>query len=434
MKVSINNSRFIYSKKINGSKALAHRFLIGAFLANEPFIIENVPDNDDIKATLNFLKAINKEIVFTDRNSCYIKPSEIKKEKEIVVEVNNSYSTLLFLLPISLQLANKVTFICNDSLINKSIKIYEEIATLCNLSIKKEDNKIICSGSINLDYYEVDGSISSQFITGLIINALYLKKAITIKINNELKNKKYVLMSIEVFKKMGFDISFIDNTLYIHNNIIKYWDSFFIEGDYTTCCNYLALACLNGSFEAYNLTVNSLQEEAKIIEILKSIGGNIKYFEDKNMIYAYNNSLLEKGIAKQLKSFTYDLKESINLSFILLVIASYSSGISTFTNYNLLNKDDKQRIDNMLDILSLLKVSIKKSNNITIKGKKDYFNNKVIIDCKNDHKILMALSIFSLLNKGNITLSNIECINKADPDYFNNLIKGCKEGAIEVLM
>ena len=144
MKVSINNSRFIYSKRVNGSKALAHRFLIGAFLANESFIIENIPKNDDIEATLNFFKAINKEVVFTDNNSCYIKPSETTKAKEITINVNNSYSTLLFLLPLSLQLANKVTFICNDSLINKSIKIYEDISTLCNLSIKKDNNKIIC--------------------------------------------------------------------------------------------------------------------------------------------------------------------------------------------------------------------------------------------------------------------------------------------------
>lgn len=434
MKVSINNSRFIYSKRVNGSKALAHRFLIGAFLANESFIIENIPKNDDIEATLNFFKAINKEVVFTDNNSCYIKPSETTKAKEITINVNNSYSTLLFLLPLSLQLANKVTFICNDSLINKSIKIYEDISTLCNLSIKKDNNKIICSGSINLDYYEVDGSISSQFITGLIINALYLKKAITIKIINDLKNRQYVNMSVEVFKKIGFDISFIDNTLYIHNNNNNYWDTFFIEGDYSTCCNYLALACLNGSFEAYNLSNNSLQEEAKIIDILTKIGGNIKYYENKNMIYAYNNSLLEKGIAKQLKSFTYDLSESINLSFILLVVSCFSNGISTFNNYNLLNQQDKDRIDLMIDILTSLNVSIKKSNSITIKGKKDYFNNKVTINCKNDHKILMAISIFSLLNKGNIILDNVECINKSDPDFFNNLIKGCKDGAIEVLI
>ena len=72
---------------------------------------------------------------------------------------------------------------------------------------------------MSLDYYEVDGSISSQFITGLIINAIYLKKAITIKVLPPLESKQHVLMSVEVFKKVGFDITIgEDETYYIHNN------------------------------------------------------------------------------------------------------------------------------------------------------------------------------------------------------------------------
>ena len=65
---------------------------------------------------------------------------------------------------------------------------------------------------MSLDYYEVDGSISSQFITGLIINAIYSKKAITIKVLPPLESKKYVLMTIELFKQIGFDIT-IDSSL-----------------------------------------------------------------------------------------------------------------------------------------------------------------------------------------------------------------------------
>ena len=436
MKVKIYPSRFILNKEIDGSKALTHRFLLGCLLSNEGIILDNIPNNDDIKATLNFLKAINKEYIYTSENSIYVKPSKINNFDEIEIDVLNSASSLRFILPLSLNIAKKVIFKCNEQLINKTLSVYEKLTEQCNLIIKKEDDKIVCSGSMNLDYYEVDGSISSQFITGLIINALYLKKAITIKIIPPFVSFKYVLMSVEVFKKLGFDISYSDNCLYIHNNHNYIWDTYFIEGDYSIASNYIALAALNGSFIAKNLNENSIQEEKVIIDIIKSIGGNVRFIKenDKDTLYVNNNTLLEKGIAKQLKAFSFDMESSINLIPILMVVASLSNGISTFSNLENLKDNEKDRVYNMINILKQLGVSININNDktITIKGKKQYFNN-VSIDCYNDHRILMALSVFALLNNGVITIDNIDCINKSDVNFFNNLIKGCKDSAIQII-
>ena len=433
MNVTIFPSRFILNKEIDGAKALIHRFLIGSLLANESMIIDNVSINEDIKATLNFLTAIGIEYCFTTENSLFIKKSKIKKLDVIEVDVYNSTSTLRFTLPLALQLAKKVVYRCNDQLINKSLQIYENLKEQCNLSLKKEGNCIICSGSMNLDYYEVDGSLSSQFITGLIINALYLKKAITIKIIPPFISKQYVLMSVEIFKKLGFDISFENDCLYIHNNHSYNYDNYFVEGDYSISSNYIALAALNGSLIAKNLNENSLQEEKVIVDILKSIGANIRFIKenDKDILYVSNNSLLEKGIAKQLKSFKYDVTASINLCFILMVVASFANGKSTFYNINNLKDNEIDRIIKMVDILKKLNVSIDyKDNTINILGKKQY-NNNIYISIYNDHRILMATTVFALLNNGKITISNIDCINKSDTTFFETLKQGCKDGAIQ---
>ena len=438
MNVTIYPTHFIFEKAFLGSKSLTHRFLIASWLINEGIILDNVPNNDDINATISFLKAIGKEVVFTSKNSCYVKHSSNNFEKldTLYVDVKSSTSTLLFLLPVSLNLAKKVIFRCNDDLMKKSLGIYEKIANDCNLSIQKKDNEIICSGSISLDYFEVDGTISSQFVTGLIINALYLKKAITIKVNPPFICKSYVLMSIEVFKHFGFDISTVDNTFYIHNNHNFNWDHIFIEADYSIAANYIVLACLNGKLIGYNFKEDSLQYDKRIIDILKSIGGNIRYLYEDNVtkLYAYNNGLLEKGIAKQLKAFEMDLCESVDLSPILLVLASFTQGISTFKNYSKLQDKELERVNAMIESLKILNVELRIDNKkdiITIKGKKDYFN-KVTLSSYNDHRIIMALSIFATLNKGCITITNIDCISKSDPDFFNNLMSGCKNSAIQI--
>ena len=67
MNVSIYPSHFILDKAFEGSKSLAHRFIIASFLANEALIIDNVPENDDIEATLNFFKAL-KHLPYTIAN------------------------------------------------------------------------------------------------------------------------------------------------------------------------------------------------------------------------------------------------------------------------------------------------------------------------------------------------------------------------------
>lgn len=435
MNVSIYPSYFILDKAFEGSKALAHRFLIASFLANEAFIIDNIPENDDIEATLNFFKALDKEIVYTSKNSLYIKPSTTKYKDLLYIDVKSSASSLRFLLPLSLNLAKKVIFKCNDDLINRTLDVYEKIAENCNLSIKVIGNEIHCSGTMSLDYFEVDGSISSQFITGLIINAIYLKKAITIKVLPPLESKQHVLMSVEVFKKVGFDITIGENeTYYIHNNLNTKWDEYTLEGDYSTAANYLALACLNGKINAYNLYESSIQQDRIVVDILKSMGGNIRFIENENSkyLYAINNALLEKGVAKQLKATTIDLSKCIDLGPILMVVASFANGTTVFKNVERLKHNESYRLSYMIGLLKTLNVDIKQMDDkVIIKGKKDYFN-KVTLSCYSDHRIAMALSIFALMNKGCITITNIECVSKSDPLFFENLIKGCKQGAIQI--
>ena len=164
------------------------------------------------------------------------------------------------------------------------------------------------------------------------------------------------------------------------------------------------------------------------------MGGNIKYINEDNItkLYSNNNSLLEKGIAKQLKATNIDLTDCMDLSPILLVVASFSLGISTFTNYSKLLEKEKERVDYMIKTLKSLNVLIRVDTNkdiITIKGQKQYFNNTTI-HSNNDHRIVMALSIFAMLNQGKITITNIECVKKSMPDFFEYLILGCKDNSI----
>lgn len=434
MNVTIYPSRFILEKSFAGSTALTHRYLIASWLMNEGILFENVPENEDVDALFNFFNAIGKDIIYTNSNSLYIKPSKRSDFHQLIINVKDSVTTLLLLLPVSLQMAKQVIFQCDENLFHYSLTIYEQIAKDCNLSIQKKDQQIICSGSIHLDYYELEGNVSSLFIMGLIINALYQKKATTIKINPPFLYKDDVLTGILVFQRFGFDITINENTIYIHTNFIFQWDYLFIEADYETAANYFALACLNGSLLAYHFKEDSLQVNQKIIQYLKNMGGNIKFIKEdgQEKLYIANNALLEKGIAKQLRGCDFDLCKCMDLFCILMVTASFANGISRFFHLDYLCGKELERILKMVEFLKILHVEIKKDlTTITIKGKKDYFN-KIHLPFINDVRILMAISIFALLNKGEIRLTNVENVMKMEPHFLDNLISGTKQNAIQI--
>lgn len=438
MNVKIHPSRFISENKFLGSKSLTHRFLLACFLANNSSIIDNIAENDDIDATMSFFKAIGVEIIYTSKHSCYLKPLVDYKMKDVIyIDANSSASTLRFLLPLALNFASKVIFNCSDSLIRRSIETYQNLTEQCNLSIKTINNQIICSGKISLDYYEIEANISSQFVTGLIINALYQKKATTIKIKGILESKSYVLMTVNVFKQFGFDIDFddINNTIYVYKSNNISWDEYFIEGDYSSSSNLIVLACLNGSIIARNIFKDSIQPDYKIVELLKNIGGNIYFVNENNRDYlvALNSNLISKGIAKQLKCFDINVQDCIDLAPILMVLACFSQGTSYIRNVNRLVYKESDRLKAMLDNLKLLNVDVRYENNVvSITGKKQYFNN-VELNSHNDHRIAMALSVFALLNNGLITIKDVECVSKSYPSFYDDLINGCKTGSIEII-
>ena len=137
MNVTIYPSRFILDKNFLGSKDLTQRYLIASWLSNEPIILDNIADNEDVESTLNFFKALKKEVIYTSKHSLYIKPSN-KREilPEITINVNKSKTTLFYLLPVALNCARKVTFIGDIEILKDALLSYGRFKDDCNLSIQ----------------------------------------------------------------------------------------------------------------------------------------------------------------------------------------------------------------------------------------------------------------------------------------------------------
>ena len=403
----------IYPSKSTGvvtvptSKSVAHRLLICAALSNGESIISNVSMNSDISATISCLKELGADIL-VDGSTVTVKGIKETK-KEVELNAIESGSTLRFLIPISSYLSKKVIFKGTEKLISRPLDVYQK---LYNDNFVKKNNCIIINNLLDQNYYEIDGSISSQFISGLLFYLPLLKNDSEIKIINEYESKSYVDLTIDALNKFGIQIEEKDNgrrlivkggQTYISNNLS-------VEGDYSQAAFFLTLGAINNEITVKGLNKSSKQGDKAIVDVLKNA----------NVRMEINN----EGITvkkSEIKAIDVDLKDIPDLGPILSVLFSRAKGKSKLYNAKRLRYKESDRILAIETELKKMGVEISSDeNNIYINGVNNLIIND-IISSHNDHRIFMAVSILATISNTPVTISNYECINKSYPCFLDDL-------------
>lgn len=380
--------------KAQPSKSYAHRLLIAAALSNEESIIKNVVLSNDIKATIDCIRALGKTVEIID-DEIKIKNNnsfDISSQDEIVFNCLESGSTLRFFIPIALLLDKKVTFTGSKKLLSRGIKIYEDICEKQNITIIKEENKISFIGKLNSDNFQVDGNISSQFISGLLFALPLLDEDSCINIITPLESKNYIDITIDVLQLAGIIIDRKDeNSYYIIGNQKYKSLNCAVEGDYSNSAFLEVLNYLNGEVEITGLNKNSYQGDKKYQELFKQL--NEKYVE-------------------------CDIKNCIDLGPILFCFASLKHG-GCFTGVNRLRIKESDRILDIKEELEKFNVIVNDENDKVIINNQNIEKPNCLLFGKNDHRIVMALAIMLTVYGGSI--EGAEAINKSYPNFFEDL-------------
>ena len=180
--------------KAPSSKSDGHRALIAAALVKEGVSkITNVYFSNDIKATISTLESLGATFKIED-DTVYV--TGIKhNHNEVTLEVEESGSTLRFLLPLATHYSNEAYFKTKGKLGVRPLNVYEHL-----FSISRNDNLTISKGKLEGGDYYIDGSVSSQFISGLLFILPLLSNDSTIHIQNKISSLSYILMNIKLLK------------------------------------------------------------------------------------------------------------------------------------------------------------------------------------------------------------------------------------------
>ena len=330
----------IYPGKCHGevsvptSKSVAHRMLICASLSKGKSVINNVTLSNDILATISCLKSLGAEIK-VDNNTVTVIGIQKEKPEEVELDANESGSTLRFLIPLSSYLATKVNFKGSEKLISRPLKIYEELFEKENLKFELDVNKLCIMGNLDSDYYEIDGGVSSQFISGLLFYLPLLNHDSVIKIIGDYQSKSCTDLTISSLKEFGVNVLEKEDgkLLYIKGNQEYKACSVSVEGDYSQAAFFLVLGAINNDLKVKGLNLSSKQGDMDIVRVLKEAGANLEV--DNDYIVSKKSFISSKDI---------NLEDIPDLGPILSVLFANALGKSKLYNAKRLRYKESDRI------------------------------------------------------------------------------------------
>lgn len=400
MDILVNTKNVSGSVVAPPSKSYAHRLILCAFLSGQRVKINNVGSSQDVIATLNAVKALGTKVEIYD--NCVI----VEKQKIIdgaIIDCNESGSTLRFLMPIIPALNVSATITGKPSLLSRP---NEKLIDCLTQNGAKFDGLNI-SGKLNAGTYYIDASISSQYVTGLLLALSVLDGESKIVLLNDVASLPYIQITIDVLKTFGVCVTFNKNKLtIIGNSYNKCVCEVGVEGDWSGSAFPLALGAVGGSVTVTNLNVNSTQGDVAILEILKSFGAKLSVNG--------TSVTVQKG---ELNGIEIDINTIPDLAQVIAAVASFSNGKTIIKNIERLKIKESDRALAIVNSLSALGINAKiVDNNIEIIGG---IKHGGVIDGGNDHRTIMA-GVVSAIGIANVKILGVQAISKSYPEFLEH--------------
>lgn len=373
------------------SKSVSHRYLICGALSGGS-VIENVAFSEDIKATLNCLKALGAdyEIDGSTVKIGGISPDKAVKSTELFC--NESGSTLRFLIPLCLLFGQKITLKGTERLMSRSLAVYKDMCLSQGIEFSEDKESVTVCGNLRSGKYSVRGDVSSQFISGLMFALPLLENDSIIDITGAIESGSYLGMTVKALADFGIRISRTDeHTVFIKGNQTYKPRTLCVEGDYSNAA----------FFEAFN-----------------SVGGNVAVTRLKKDT-CQGDAVYRKLFGKLVRGCPeIDISDCPDLAPVLMAVAAANNGVR-LTGTHRLKIKESDRGKAMAEELSKFGCSVKVYENEIEVKKRGITTPTDILSGHNDHRIVMALSLLCSITGGSI--SGAEAVNKSFPDYFRRL-------------
>ncbi|HAS6167591.1 TPA: 3-phosphoshikimate 1-carboxyvinyltransferase [Vibrio vulnificus] len=412
-------------KKVNGevnlpgSKSVSNRALLLAALAKGTTRLTNLLDSDDIRHMLNALTKLGVHYELSaDKTVCVVeglgRPFTATEAQELFL---GNAGTAMRPLAAALCLG-KGEFVLTGEPRMKERPIGHLVDALreagAQIEYLENENypplKINATG-LQAGTVNIDGSISSQFLTAFLMAAPLAQGEVKIHIVGELVSKPYIDITLHIMKQFGVDVV---NNAY-QEFIIPAGQSyvspgqFLVEGDASSASYFLAAAAIKGGeIKVTGIGKNSIQGDIHFADALEKMGAEIEWGED----YVISR-------VGRLKGIDMDYNHIPDAAMTIATTALFAQGTTAIRNVYNWRVKETDRLSAMATELRKVGAEVEEGEDYLIVNPPLQLKHAAI-DTYDDHRIAMCFSLVALSDTP-VTINDPKCTSKTFPDYFDKL-------------
>lgn len=410
MNITVTGKRLSGSAEIIASKSDLHRLLICAALSDTPTVIHGVVLSKDIHATIECLRAVAADIQ-SEPGRIFVRPYAAPRP-EPLLDCNESGSTLRFLLPVIAALGTGGRFTGRGRLAERPLSpLYEMLeAGGCRLSPQGQF-PLTVAGQLTGRDFAIDGGVSSQFISGLLLAAPLFKQDCTIRVTGTVESYPYIQMTCNALRCFGIQIVQQSPCIFHTPGGCRYTSPGVLraEGDWSNAAFWLVAAAISKSYDftLTNLNHRSLQGDMRIVSLLREAGVALQITGDR----------LQITTAERLQPLRIDAAQIPDLVPVLAVFACAIHGRTVIEHARRLIYKESNRLQTVFDMITALGGKIQMTDDGLIIDGSGKLRGGTVNAC-NDHRIAMSAAVAAFICEQPVTITDAQAVEKSYPDFY----------------
>jgi 3-phosphoshikimate 1-carboxyvinyltransferase len=427
VKATIQPSRLNGHVLAPASKSVMQRACAAALLKKGNTIIRNPGHSNDDKAALDIIRRLGATAEWLN-GEWHITSQGIRPVSDILNCGESGLSIRMFT-PIAALSNKRLTITGHGSLLERPMDLFDQLLPTLGVRVESRGGKppLHIQGPLRPANIEIDGSISSQFLTGLLM-AYGAVNATNVSISvNGLKSKPYVDLTLGIMKYFGFKrpinegynhFLFDGNNTYANSDLPQRKENanlgpteFTVESDWSSGAFLLVAGLIAGPIMVSGLDLTSVQGDRKIMDVLLSANASL--------------AVEAKGIKVRpspLRPFEFDANDCPDLFPPLAALAAYCKGRSVIRGVGRLAHKESDRARSLSLELSRMGIKLEiEDDSMVIEGGQPVRGSAV--SAHHDHRIVMACAVAALGAENDTVIEEAEAVNKSYPDFFDDLKK-----------
>ncbi len=402
-----------------GSKSVSNRALLLAALAKGNTRLTNLLDSDDIRHMLNALTKLGVNYQLSEGNTvCEVeglgRPFTASESLELFL---GNAGTAMRPLAAALCLGSGEYVLTGEPRMKeRPIGHLVDALRQAGAEIEYLENenfpplKIKGTG-LKGGMVEIDGSISSQFLTAFLMSAPLAQGDVTIKIIGDLVSKPYIDITLHIMAQFGIEVENRDYQEFVIRSGQSYIapGDFLVEGDASSASYFLAAAAIKGGeIKVTGIGKNSIQGDIQFADALEKMGAQIEWGDD----YVISR-------VGELNAVDMDFNHIPDAAMTIATTALFAKGTTAIRNVYNWRVKETDRLAAMATELRKVGAEVEEGEDYIVVTPPAKLKHAAI-DTYDDHRMAMCFSLVALSDTP-VTINDPKCTSKTFPDYFDKL-------------